>query len=72
MQIVVDRLVAELTPASLEIVRVPVERTVPDGNRGVILTLSASTLDLGGCERLLPDPAVGLRVSPLVVGELGQ
>ncbi len=49
LQIVVDRLVAELTPAVLELVRVPLTRTVPnDGNRGVILTLSASEFDVFG------------------------
>lgn len=49
LQVVVDRLVAELTPASDELVTVPLERTVPDnGNRGVILTLSASEADLFG------------------------
>lgn len=49
LQIVVDRLVAELTPAVLELVQVPLVRTVPnDGNRGVILTLSASELDVFG------------------------
>lgn len=49
LQVVVDRLVAELTPAVVELVRVPLTRTVPDGgNRGVILTLSATELDVFG------------------------
>lgn len=49
MQIVVDRVVAELTPAVVQLVRVPLDRTVPDdGNRGVLLTLSKRTLDIFG------------------------
>jgi hypothetical protein len=49
MQIVVARVVAELTPAALLVARVPLTQTVPDGgNRGVVLVLSKSTLDVFG------------------------
>ena len=49
LQIVVDRVAAELAPAVEDLVRVPLERTVPDGgNRGVLLTLSKATLDIFG------------------------
>lgn len=49
MQIVVDRVFAELVGSVVEQIRVPLERTVPDGgNRGVILTLSKATKDIFG------------------------
>lgn len=49
LQIVVDRVFAELSGAVVEQIRVPLERTVPDGgNRGVILTLSKSSRDIFG------------------------
>jgi hypothetical protein len=48
MQIVVDRVFAELAGSVVQQVRIPLERTVPDGGRGVILTLSKSTLDIFG------------------------
>lgn len=61
MQIVVDRLVAELTPAAHAIARVPLERTVPDevnGHRAVLLTLSKSTVDIFGQVTSYAVPAV--------------
>jgi len=49
LQIVVDRVFAELVPASDELVRVPLVRTVPNGgDRGVLLTQSKFTRDMFG------------------------
>lgn len=59
MQSVVDRLGAELRPASDSLVTVPLERTVPNGNgRGVILVLSKASLDMFGQVTEYEIPAV--------------